>query len=190
MNGFIEFEFRPEPAVRSYIWTVRDGHVMRRGGSAMRLSEVKRANWIDISYRGTRSAWLELSDGRNTMKIACTDQGQGSDRISFLRLVMAVMRVLDTDAPELLISTDGNGVIERALFGLSCLGLGLGAALIGFNFGSLIQSVPGLSGILLLLVSAIVAMKYQPWRPKNAVSPSEILSKIGQTSVFPDAVDA
>lgn len=190
MNGFIEFEFRPEPAVRRYIWTVRDGHVMRRGGSAMRLSEVKRASWIDMSYRGTRSAWLELSNGRDTMKIACTDQGQGPDRIAFLRLIMAVMRGLDDDAPGLLITTDGNGVVERALFGLSCLGMILGGVLIGSNLELLVQGIPGLSGMFLLVVSAFAVLRFQPWRPKNAASPSEILSKIGQTSVFADSVDA
>lgn len=168
-----EFSFAHAPKVQPQIWTIREGHVMRRGGAhALKLADIRSAHWDEVSYRGTRSAWLTLKSPNQALKIECAEAGES--RSEFLALVYAISEGLQAVNPNLLIGVDTGGPWRWAAFGMSVILAGLGvfglydevlAAADTVNYGLAILISAGVG------VAAYFAWYLSPWRPRTSLSP-------------------
>ncbi|MEL7547110.1 MAG: hypothetical protein AAGJ84_10700 [Pseudomonadota bacterium] len=178
MSSPQEYEFRPAVLSPTQTWAVTDGHLMRRGGkSAFSIASTDRANWGDLAYRGTRSAWLHLSSGETTVKLNCNDNGSGGDRAVFIKLILVVLDELERVQPDLQIHYDGGGAFGRAMFIISIIGTLAGMACIAaVTMGSVAQNgivVIGV-GLLLTIGMGTLAWTYRPWQAPRIARPSEL----------------
>lgn len=173
-----EYAFKPAVLSSEQTWTIKDGHLMRRGGkSAFPIAKTDRANWGDLAYRGTRSAWLHLSAGEDTVKLNCNDNGSGDDRRVFLQLIGAVLSELSDSNPGLEIRHDGGGPFGRAMFVLLSLGALFGAAFIAAVIAGAVNQnqfiVIGI-GLLMLFGMGSLAWTYRPWQAPMVATPDDL----------------
>lgn len=106
MDDLREFTFVNDPGRKPITWALQNGHVMRKGGAkAMRLADVVRAQWGDLTYRGTRYAWLELFGPDGEMKLDCRDAASDTDRRVFLDFATAVLADLHAAQPGFAVKT-------------------------------------------------------------------------------------
>jgi hypothetical protein len=163
---------RPE-----YVWAVRQGHVMRRGGQAFNLAGVDAASWGDVSYRGTRSAWLDLQAGSQKLRLECSEGGLSQDRGQFIGLVIAVLDELDQRSPRLGVRYDQAGVYGRAMFILGLL-LGLVGAICVYaglaDFGSARAWGVFAVGAGAIAGCSVLTWTHRPWRPSGMARPAEL----------------
>lgn len=173
-----EFTFKPAVLGAEQVWTIKDGHVMRRGGKqAFDLSTLKSATWGDMTVRGTRSAWLHLQGGSETFKIVCNESGGGRDRRAFLGLVAAICDDLDTQNRGVPIRLDGGAGFSTAMFVIGALGMlgGLFFAVAGaldwVKRGNALAIGGGLAAAAGL---GYMAWTYAPWRQVVTATPSDL----------------
>lgn len=157
---------------------IRDGHLLKRGADqALNLSEVTSAAWGDMTYRGTRNAWLHLTGPDGVIKIECNDAGFGPDRHVFLELCHRVCEVLSERCPDLPIRQGGGHALRWSMFLIGIL-----AALVGIFFfwagvsGNVRQAEVTviLLGAFMMIAFGYVAWVFAPWQPVKSLSPSEM----------------
>jgi hypothetical protein len=174
---FPEFAFRPAPMRPEYVWAVKEGHVMRRGGPVLKLGDVTSAQWGDVSYRGTRSAWLDLQSGSDQIRLECSDAGLSRDRAHFIDLILAVLAELDRHHQDLGIRYDSGGPFSRALFVLGVVLTLVGGGLAYAGLRDL-STLPGwaLLGVGAGLIGgcSLLAWIHRPWRPSAVARPAEL----------------
>ncbi|MEO1321750.1 MAG: hypothetical protein AAFV59_01955 [Pseudomonadota bacterium] len=175
-----EYSFKPAPVRKAQTWAIKDDHLMRRGGaSALKLAEVTDASWNTVTYRGTRSAWLHLTAGDNTLKIECTDSGGGRDE--FLGLISAVASTLGRVNPQLEIKYGYSAPWRTALFILGIMGTLVGAFLVYLGLTGMtgrggVQAT--IAGAALLILLAPVAWACRPNLQAETFGPDGLLAEI------------
>ena len=174
---FPEFSFKPAPLRGEQTWAIREGHVMRRGGTAMKLASVTSAKWGEMAYRGTRFAWLHLNTGDETLKIECNDAGAGGDRAAYLDLVVAVAKELEKTSPSLQVEVGTGGPARWAMFIILVFGVIVGGF---FVLSGALDWVKrghayaiGLGG-LAAVFCGWMAWVYLPWRAPQMLSAAEL----------------
>lgn len=147
-----EYTFKPAPVRKTQTWAIKDDHLMRRGAAqALKLADVTSARWNSVTYRGTRSAWLHLQSGKDTLKIEHTDGGGA--RAEFLALIHAVAASLARVNPSLAIKYDYSAPWRIALFVLGLAGtlFGLFLVYIGLTGRGAMEATVAGGAISLLL---------------------------------------
>ena len=176
-EDFQEYSFKPAPLRGEHTWAIREGHVMRRGGTAMKLASVTSAKWGEMAYRGTRFAWLHLNAGDETLKIECNDAGAGGDRAAFLDLIGAVARELAEATPDLKVQVGGGDAARWAMFIILVLGVLVGGFFVTAGVLDWVRRghayAIGLGG-LAAVFSAWMAWVNLPWRAPQMLSASEL----------------
>ena len=154
-----EYSFKPAALRPAQVWTVRDGHLLRRGGAAaIELSAINKAVWNTFTYRGTRSQWLHLSGPQGVTKLECNMLG-GADAAAYQALVIAVAQTLGRVNPNLKIRVGGGEAYRWSLFLIGLTGALFGAAilisgLVGWQGQDLLSGV-AIGGVILLLTAPI-----------------------------------
>ncbi len=173
-----EYSFKPALLGAAQVWTIKDGHVLRRGGTrAVDLSKIQSATWGDMAVRGTRSAWLYLKGDGEPLKIVCNDSGGGNDRAVFLDFVAAISDELNAQNTGAEIRIDGGAGFSMAMFVIGVFGLlgGLFFVLAGamdwVKRGHILAIVGGLAGAGFM---GWLAWSYAPWRQVAQVSAKEL----------------
>lgn len=151
---------------------------MRKGGDrAIKLSEVTRANWNDMTLRGVRSTWLQLRDAKGVVKVEGSDSGGDANRATLLQLIDSVLLELETDAPDLEVRVDGGDAFRRAMFII--LALGALGGLFFFYAGATGMVKRGdvwamLGGGLGAVFAGYLAWTYAPWQSAVFMKPGEL----------------
>ncbi|CAN0262854.1 unnamed protein product, partial [Chrysoparadoxa australica] len=123
MDAPIEFIFKPVLLGAPHVWTVQDGHVMRRGGKrALDLTKVTSITWGDMAVRGTLTAWIHLKGVGEPVKISCNESGTGNDRSEFLKLVGAICEALEGQDRAIPVRIDGGAWVSMAMFVIGVIG--------------------------------------------------------------------
>ncbi|MEM9055378.1 MAG: hypothetical protein AAGB16_08635 [Pseudomonadota bacterium] len=173
-----EYTFKATPMRRPQSWMVQDGQLLRRGAAkALKLSDVTKAAWGDLTHRGMRNAWLHLTGPDEVVKIECNDSGLGDEREIFLKLCQRVCEGLEQENPDLPIRQGGSDALRWSLFLI-----GLMATLGGLFFvwsvvsGSVRQNeltVLLIGGFMILAFGAL-AWAFAPWQPVQTLKPREM----------------
>ncbi|MEL8055530.1 MAG: hypothetical protein AAGK66_05200 [Pseudomonadota bacterium] len=173
-----EYTFKPAIIRPEATWMVRDGHLLKRGAErALKLSEVTSAAWGDMTYRGTRNAWLHLTGPDGVVKIECNDTGVGDDRHTFLKLCEKVCGVLVEECPDLPIRQGGGRAFQWSMFILGAMAAGVGllflwAALSGTVRQNEMTLI--LIGAFMAVAFGFVAWMFAPWQPAQTLTPREM----------------
>lgn len=188
-----EYTFKPALLRRARTWAVRDGHVLRKGADkALKLSDVTKATWGEISYRGTRNTWLHLTGPDGVTKIECGDSGNSQERETFLRFVKAVCKALIDENPDLAIRQGGGVGLKWSMFIIGLIGALFGLA---FVFAGLTgqlkrgEMMAVISGGLMVAFLGLLAWNYAPWRPGLILSPREMVVLLGGMTAPMDGPD-
>lgn len=175
-----EYSFKPAPVRKTQVWAIKDGHLIRRGGaSALKLADVTSANWNSVSYRATRSVWLNLSTDTDTTRIEFTDNGGARDE--FFALITAISTTLSQVNPELQIAHGYSAPWRTALFIIGLAGSALGLFLIFAGLtnmtgkGAVEATISGAAMTLLLLP---VAWSCRPNLNATTFGPAGLLAEI------------
>jgi len=178
-----EYSFKPAPVRKSQTWTVKDDHLMRRGGAtALSLADITSASWNTVAYRGTRSAWLHLTSSDETTKIEFTDSGGARD--AFFGLIVAIAQGLKQVNPQLEIRHGYSAPWRTALFVLGLVGTLLGSGLVFAGLtnmtgkGGVEAAIAGAAMVILLLPVAWSCrpnMKAQTFGPDGLIAEIELL---------------
>jgi len=162
-----EFSFSPAALRKTQVWTIKDGHLMRRGAdSAVKLADVTGATWGSFAYRGTQSQWFHLKGAKGTTKVECNVVG-GGDQVEFEALVAAISGELAAAKPDLKVHISGGGGYMWAMFIIGILGgicglLFLIAGLMGLVKRGEMQAI--LLGGGMAAVLSTMAWNFAPWR--------------------------
>lgn len=162
-----EFSFKPAALRKTQVWTIKDGHLMRRGGdSTVKLADVSGVTWGSFAYRGTQSQWLHLKGPQSATKIECNMIG-GGDQAEFEALVAAVSSELAQRKPDLKVHISGGGGYMWAMFIIGILGgicglFFLVAGLMGWVKRGEMQAILLGGGMAAML--STMAWKFAPWR--------------------------
>jgi len=179
-----EFTFKPAMIGADQTWALKDGYLMRKGADrAIKLSEVTRASWNDMTLRGERSTWLHLTDATGVVKVEGSDSGGETNREILLSLVRAVLEDLEQEAPTLEVRIDGGDAVRRAtfiIFAIATL-----AGLFFFYAGTTGMVVRGavwamLGGGLGAAFAGYMAWTYAPWRDAVYMAPGDLSRLIEQ----------
>lgn len=178
-----EYSFKPAPVRKPQTWTIKDNHLMRRGGaSALNLADITSASWNTVTYRGTRSAWLHLTSGANTTKVEYTDSGGARDE--FFALIVAIAQALTQVNPQLEIRHGYSAPWRTALFVLGIMGTLLGIVLVYAGLtnmtgkGGVEAAIAGAAMIILLVPVAWSCrpnMKAQTYGADGLIAEIEVL---------------
>jgi hypothetical protein len=177
-----EYAFKPSALTREQVWTIKDGHLLKRGGDkAVKLSDLKGATYGSFAYRGTQSEWLHLNGPGGETKLTCNMVG-GPDLAAYHGLLRAVAVELSDVNPSLPIKSGGGQAYQVAMFIIGLLG-----AIAGIVFvlaGALGWAKR--SEIMLMIVGAGMALSLgalawsnAPWRGATILTPVAFLGVLG-----------
>lgn len=173
-----EFVFKPAPHGREQVWTIRDGHLMQRGGkAALKLADVRMAAWNDMTLRGTRNAWLDLTGPDGVVRVACSDHG--GSRAEFLSLCGAVCVELAEVNPALAIRQGGGGAYRMAMFLIGLIAGLAGFVFLGAGLTGQVRQATGVAiggGGAMAVVFLAIAWSFAPWRMVETLTPLEMQS--------------
>ncbi|MEM1087900.1 MAG: hypothetical protein AAGH90_09225 [Pseudomonadota bacterium] len=173
-----EYSFKPAMAQREATWMVRDGHLLKRGAErALKLYDVTSVAWGDMTYRGTRNAWLHLTGPDGVVKIECNDAGFGDDRHTFLKLCESVCQVLAAECPDLPIRQGGGRALQWSMFLLGAMAAGVGVLFLWAVLSGTVRQnevTVGLLGAFMAAAFGYVAWIFAPWQPVQTLSPREM----------------
>lgn len=167
-----EYVFKPAALRGEQVWTIKDGHLMRRGGArAIKLADVTGAVWGRFAYRGTQSQWFHLKDAGGLTKIECNVIA-GGDQAVFEELVGDVCEAIAQHNPDLKVHISGGGGYMWAMFIIGVLGGVFGlvfllAGLLGWVKRSEMELILVGGGMAAVLSS--MAWRFAPWRAKQFV---------------------
>jgi len=188
-----EYTFKSAAFRKPQSWTIREGHLLKRGAeAALKLSEVSRATWGDMTHRGTRNAWLHLTGPDGVVKIECSDAGGSKSRETFLKLCHKVCETLAREHPDLPIRQGGGDALRWSLFLI-----GLGAALVGlfFVWAGITGNVKRGEVMAIMLgagfagVFGLMVWSFAPWRDVQTLSPKEMTLLLGGMTAPMDGPD-
>ncbi|MEM7329790.1 MAG: hypothetical protein AAF437_13690 [Pseudomonadota bacterium] len=152
-----EYSFKPAPVRKTQTWTIKDGHLMRRGATAaLKLADVTEASWNTVTYRGTRSAWLHLTSAAGVTKIEYTDTGGARDE--FFALIIAISQCLGQVNPGLEIKHGYSAPWRMALFILGIAGSLLGVFLVYVG----LTNMTGKGGVEATFAGAVMVLLLIP----------------------------
>ena len=108
-----EFQFKRDPHADLEYWAIKNGQLAKRGGSkALKLREVDRAVWTDLTQRQLRIYQLEVATATQSVTLTCHDPGGTENLDVFLALCLIVSLEVDEDVPVKLETRP----LERLLF--------------------------------------------------------------------------
>ncbi len=177
-----EYAFKPAALVREQVWTIKDGHLLKRGADkAVKLSELTGATWGSFAYRGTQSEWLHLKGPSGETKLTCNMVG-GPDQATYRSLLEALARELEEANPNLPIKAGGGQAYQIAMFIIGLLGA----------IGGVVFFIAGALGwakrseVMLMILGAGMAFALgslawtnAPWRGAKIITPAAFLVALG-----------
>ena len=167
-----EYTFKPAPLRKAESWAIKDGHLMRRGGAAaLELSAVSGATWGEVSYRGTRNTWLNLTGPNGVYKLECNDFGDG--RAEFLRLLGDVVSELEVTNPTLQVKIGYVGAARMAMFIIGVVGMLAGLVFLWAGISGNVKRNEGLAivfGLGFIVLMAPLAWGSRPWGQARYIS--------------------
>lgn len=176
-----EYSFKPALLAKEQVWTIKDGHLLKRGGeNALKLAELTGATWGNFAYRGTQSEWLYLQRPDDVTKLAC-NMMEGPELASFRSLVAAIAHELETVNPQLPVKTGGGTAFQWSLFLIGLFGGLFGLFFVYAGVMGLVKRSEGfaiLFGLLMAGSLLYMAWSFAPWRTGTTVTPSELLKLV------------
>jgi hypothetical protein len=176
-----EFSFSPAALRKMQVWTIKDGHLLRRGGDrAVKLADLSAVAWGSFAYRGTQSQWLHLTGAQGVTKVECNAVG-GSDQDTFEALVSAIAQEAAAVNPNLRVHTSGGGGYMWAMFVIGGLGAICGLVFLISGLLGLVRQGEVLAILLgggLAAVFGAMAWHFAPWRAKTFVSIMDFAAKL------------
>ena len=177
-----EFSFKPAQFRPEQVWTIREGHLMRRGGKkALPLAEVTAAGWQEVSYRGTRTAWMSLKLGTEKVRLECNDGGTG--RTVFLELIQAIANEIEQKQPGFAFRAGDTTPVRWTYFLLAIAGSLMGMAAL---VAAVMDVAPAqrnqlvVSGGLACALLLPVAWSTRPSLAGRALSYAQFAERLGQ----------
>ncbi|MEM8617172.1 MAG: hypothetical protein AAGF20_09585 [Pseudomonadota bacterium] len=189
-----EYTFKPALLRKTEIWTIKDGYLMRRGGArAVELSTITSGVWNEVSYRGTRSAWLHLTDPHGKTRLEYNYGSEGRD--DFLGLLRALSEALVLRAPSIKIKIGYGSAIAWSMFLFGCLGVLFGVFMVAAGAMGMTNQNDLFAigfGIGFIALTGSIAYYNQPWHSGKQITPAEfsaILIALGAPAVAPPEDD-